>query len=249
MRPDQLERYDRQIALIGEENQEKLLDSTVLQIGAGGLGSPLAYYLVSAGVGNLIIFEGDTIDMSNLGRQILYDTEHIGQKKAAVAEGRLRELNPDVNLTVIDEYLTPTNSKEYFLKADYVVDASDNFQTKFQTNDLAIRYGLPFTIASVAGYEGQILSVIPGESACYRCLYDNPPEVRPPWKRSILNAVCGVFGSFQAAEILKSLQGISPSFVDALGVMDTLKMEFTKIPLTINSSCMCCDTEFSFSLE
>ena len=103
IRPDQLERYERQIALIGEENQEKIMNSTVIQVGAGGLGSPLAYYLVSAGVGNLIIFEGDTIDISNLGRQILYTTDDLGLKKATILKERLKALNPDVDLIVIDE--------------------------------------------------------------------------------------------------------------------------------------------------
>jgi molybdopterin/thiamine biosynthesis adenylyltransferase len=239
LRPDQLERYERQIALIGEENQEKIMNSTVVQVGAGGLGSPLAYYLVAAGVGNLVIFEGDTIDISNLGRQILYTTDDVGFKKAAVLKQRLESLNPDVNLIVVDEYMNEDNAIEFLQKADYLVDASDNFNTKFQSNDLALEYEIPLTIASIAGYEGQILSVLPRKTACYRCLYEKPPEVRPPWKRSVFNAVCGVFGSFQASEVLKSLQGITPSFCNELGVMDLLKMEFAKIDLQINPDCVC----------
>lgn len=239
IRPDQLERYERQIALIGAENQEKIMNSTVVQVGAGGLGSPLAYYLVSAGVGTLVIFEGDTIDISNLGRQILYTTDDLGLKKSTILKERLKALNPDVNLVVIEEYMDQQNGIEYLKEADYLVDASDNFKTKFQTNDLSLEYGIPLTIASIAGYEGQILSILPGKTACYRCLYEKPPEIRPPWKRSVFNAVCGVFGSLQAAEVLKSLQGITPAFCDALGVMDLLKMEFAKIDLKINPECIC----------
>lgn len=239
MRTDQLERYARQIALIGKDNQEKIMNSTVIQVGVGGLGSPLANYLVSAGVGTLIIFEGDVVETTNLGRQFLFNTNEIGRKKAEIAGEKLHLLNPDVNLIVIDEYMTPDNSARYLKECDFIVDASDNFNTKFQTNDLALKFKIPANIASITGYEGQILSILPGETACYRCVYEKPPETSPPSEKSILNAVCGVFGSFQATEVIKALQGIRPVFCNALGVMDLLKMDFAKFAVERNEECIC----------
>ena len=172
----ELERYERQILRIGVEGQKILKSKSVLQVGAGGLGSPLAYYLVAAGVGRLIIIDDDKVSLSNLNRQILYSVDDLGKMKAEVAKRKLEFLNPGVKIDAISGRLTKENYRDYIKGVDYLIDASDNLKTKYLINDIGLETGIPFTIAGVQGMEGQIISVTPSKSACYRCIFGDYEE-------------------------------------------------------------------------
>jgi molybdopterin/thiamine biosynthesis adenylyltransferase len=235
----QRERYQRQILAIGEEKQELLLKKRVLQVGAGGLGSPLALYLVSMGIGELLLFEFDTVSLSNLGRQILYKSADVGKSKAKLAKERLEALNPDVKITIVEKFLTMDNASEYLHGIDYLVDASDNFETKFLINDLGIKYNIPFTVAGIQGFEGQLLSVIPHETTCYRCMFQNPPPTDKSTPIAVISPICGVIGSLQANEILKGLLHIGHRNVNQFLIMSLEDGDYTKIPVKINPKCAC----------
>ncbi|MHA1673200.1 MAG: HesA/MoeB/ThiF family protein [Promethearchaeota archaeon] len=238
---DEQDRYQRQILTIGEKKQQLLATKTVLQVGAGGLGSPLALYLVAAGVGTLIIFETDTVSLSNLGRQVLYTTEDVGKSKAILAKQRLRALNPNVNIIVIEEWLTRENAPIYLEKynVDYLVDASDNFETKFLINDLGIQFKIPTTIAGISGFEGQILSIIPGQSACYRCIFGEPPKKKDTAPIPVMSPTCGVLGSLEANEVIKGLLGMKERLLNKLLMVSLDSGDFTKIKISINPKCLC----------
>ena len=167
----QKERYSRQLLEISEEQQSLLLSKEVVQVGMGGLGSPLAYYLVAMGIGKLRIIEYDRISLSNLNRQIMFNTSEISSEKALISKKKLEALNPDVRVEIFSQKLTKDNYKHLITKPDYLVDASDNAKTKFLVNDIGLEYNIPVTIAGVQEMEGQIMSVIPHETACYRCVF------------------------------------------------------------------------------
>ena len=148
-----------------------------MQVGVGGLGSPLSLYLTAMGIGEIVLFEFDTVSLSNLGRQIMYKTPDIDESKGQITKERLEALNPDVKVTLVEEYLTEANAADYFNDVDYIVDASDNFETKFLINDLGLKFNKPFTIAGIQGFEGQLISVIPHQTSCYRCVFGDIPNI------------------------------------------------------------------------
>ena len=212
------ERYNRQILKIGIEKQEELKNKTVLQIGAGGLGSPLALYLVATGIGTLIIYEDDSLSLSNLGRQIIYSTKEVGKLKTDLTFTRLKALNPNVNVIMRNKRFTEIEASvitsEY--QIDYLVDASDNFETKFLVNDIGLQYNIPFTIAGIEGFEGQLISVIPHKTACYRCLFGEVPTIKSNSPIAVVSSTCGVLGSMEANEIIKGLTLIGDRVLNSL---------------------------------
>lgn len=235
------ERYQRQILAIGKEKQEELGKKTVVQVGLGGLGSPLALYLVAAGVGRLIIFEKDKLSLSNLGRQILYRTDELNLPKTEIGKKSLEALNPAVSIEIIPEWFTEETAEPILgnQAVDYLVDASDNFATKFLVNDLGVKYNIPFTIAGIQGFEGQILSVVPRKTACYRCLFGQPPKKRDPNPLPVVAPTCGVVGSIEAAEVIKGCLGMGEMLTDRLLIANLEGAEFQSIPFHKDPNCMC----------
>ncbi len=245
----ELERYQRSILEIGEEKQQILKEKKVLQVGAGGLGSPLSLYLVASGIGELLLFENDILDLSNLGRQILYHSEEVGLSKAQLAKKKLQTLNPNVKISVIQERLTEKNAIDYLEGVDYLVDASDNFETKHLINELSLQYKIPCTIAGIQGYDGQIISVDPHESACYRCCFGNLKDKEvssssstskyPKSPIPVLAPTCGVVGSIQAMEVIKGLLGVGKRILNGILMVDLRNSEFTMVPIKKNPNCAC----------
>ena len=211
--PDQIERYSRQIMIpdVGGSGQIRLRQASVLVVGAGGLGSPAAFYLAAAGVGRLGIVDSDTVDLSNLQRQILHTTADQGLRKVESARSRLLELNAEVEVEIHDVRLTEENAAELMAPYDFVIDGSDNFDTKFLVNDVAVSLGKPFSHAGIVRLEGQTMTVVPPDSACYRCLFEElpaPGEVLGCQQAGILGAVAGTIGSIQATEAIKYIVGL-----------------------------------------
>ncbi len=242
---DQQERYSRHILLpdIGIEGQKKLLAAKVLLIGVGGLGSPVSLYLTAAGVGTLGIADGDRVDLSNLQRQIVHFTRDIGRPKVVSAEEKLRALNPGVVIRACDRRLDAENIREIISGYDFVVDGTDDFPTKFLINDACVSAGIAFSHGGILGYDGQTMTVLPGKSACYRCVFRAPP---PPdialvcSKAGLLGAVAGMLGTIQAAEVLKYITGTGELLTDILLSFNALTMDFRKIGLKRQAGCNAC---------
>ncbi|MHA1729707.1 MAG: HesA/MoeB/ThiF family protein [Promethearchaeota archaeon] len=233
------ERYQRQIIEIGEENQQILQSKKVVQIGAGGLGSPIAYYLAAVGIGEILIVDSDTVSLSNLNRQILYTMEDLGKSKAEMAAQRLSRLNPDIKIKGIHASVNEKSIKDYCSDADYILDASDNMTTKFLVNDAGVNLNIPFTIAGVQSMVGQIISVEPHKSACYRCVFGEPDERIRDKPLPIFGFTAGVFGTMQVAETIKGLLGIGKRLLNRMMMIDLRSMEWTDIALKKDKNCMC----------
>jgi molybdopterin/thiamine biosynthesis adenylyltransferase len=242
---EQIERYSRHIILpeVGGVGQRKMLDARVLMIGAGGLGSPAAYYLAAAGIGHLGIVDFDTVDLSNLQRQIIHSTERIGMLKTESAKKTIAALNPDVNVTVYNERISSQNIKELFEGYDYVVDGSDNFATRFLINDACVLMNKVNIHGSIFRFEGQATVFHPKNGPCYRCLYPEPP---PPGlvpncqEGGVLGVLAGIIGNIQAVETLKLVLGIGDSLAGKLLIYDALNTEFRKLKLKRDVNCPVC---------
>ena len=209
---DQIERYSRQIMVpdLGGKTQIRLRQARALVIGAGGLGSPAAFYLAAAGIGTLGIIDPDKVELSNLQRQILHATEDIGRHKVESAQEKLNRLNPDVEIKTYQTRFDEDNAAEIANGYQFIVDGSDNFATKFLVNDIAIKLNIAFSHAGIVRLQGQTMTVIPGKSACYRCLFHAPPppeEILNCQQSGILGAVAGTLGTIQATEAIKYLAG------------------------------------------
>lgn len=240
---EQMERYSRQIALpeIGIEGQEKLLAGRVLVIGTGGLGSPACLYMAAAGVGTLGIMDGDSVDLSNLQRQIIHRTEDIGTAKAESARQKINSLNADVEVVTYNERLWAGNALSILKDYDFVIDCTDNFASKFLIADACHFSGVPYSHAGIAGFSGQTMTVKPGETACYRCIFrDQPPEEAP---RGPIGAVAGVIGVLQAHEAIKFLSGAGMPLYNKLLVFDALLSSFRTVELARSASCPLCGNE------
>ncbi len=241
----QLRRYKRHLMLqgVGFKGQMKLLQSRVLCIGAGGLGSPALYYLAAAGVGTLGIVEGDTVDDTNLQRQILHFTEDVGRPKIDSAREKIARLNPDVKVVEHREFLGAHNALEIFRNYDFILDGSDNFPTKFLVNDACVLTGKAFSHAGMLRFEGQVMTVVPGESRCYRCLFREPPPkdaVPNCAEAGVLGVVAGTMGTLQATEAVKYLLGAGELLTDRLLIYDALSMRFREIPGKRDPDCPVC---------
>jgi len=241
----QAKRYSRHTLIpeVGEQGQFKLLDSRVLLIGAGGLGSPAAYYLAAAGVGTLGIIDADVVDDSNLQRQILHNTSRIGQYKAESARQTLTELNPDVKVNTYIERLDEENVHRIIADYDVIVDGTDNFPTRYLLNDAAIMANKPVVHGSVFRFEGQLTIFKPYDGPCYRCLYPEPP---PPAlapscaEAGVLGVLPGIIGLLQATETIKLLLNLGDPMVGRLLTYDALAGEFNELRLYRDPNCPAC---------
>lgn len=243
---EQIERYSRQIMVpdLGGKGQIRLRQARVLVVGAGGLGSPAAFYLTAAGIGLLGLIDPDRVELSNLQRQILHTTADIGHDKVQSAKAKLNQLNADVEIRVYAERLERDNAAEIFAGYDFVIDGSDNFETKFLVNDFALAQGIVFSHAGIVRLQGQTMTVIPGKSACYRCLFKEPPppeEILSCQQAGILGAVAGTLGSIQATEAIKFLAGFEDGLLtDRLLTYDAKLMKFHILDVKKDPGCSAC---------
>ncbi len=245
LREDQIERYSRQIILpsVGGKGQEKLLNAKVLIIGAGGLGSPSALYLASAGIGKIGIVDSDKVELNNLQRQILHSTDNVGTPKVESAKKRLNSTNPDVDVTVYNIRLTSENIIDVIKDYDIIVDGSDNFPTRYLVNDACVLSKKPFSHGGIFRFDGQAITILPGESACYRCLFPEPPPpglVPSCQEAGILGAVAGIIGTIQANEVLKYILGIGNLLTGKLLVFNALDSSFRQVKVPKDPKCPVC---------
>jgi adenylyltransferase/sulfurtransferase len=243
---EQLRRYQRNVLLkgIGRKGQRRLLYSKVLVVGAGGLGSSAAYYLAAAGTGTIGLADGDTVELSNLQRQILHFTRDVGKNKTQSAARKLKALNSDVKCVTFPFRLTPRRMPDIIQDFDFVLDCTDNFDSKFLINDACVLIGKPFTHCGVSEYHGQIMTYVRG-SACYRCVFGDPPpegEVQPTSVVGILGAVPGAFGCLQAAEAIKFITGAGQLLTNRLLMINMLDMEIRTVGVGKNPRCAVCGT-------
>lgn len=245
MDDQQLLRYSRHILLpqVGVDGQQKLLDSRVLIIGLGGLGSPVAMYLAASGVGHLVIVDHDRVELSNLQRQIVHTTDAIGLDKVASAQAGLQRLNPDIRVTTFNKILGADELAEQVKLADAVVDASDNFATRFGLNRLCVEYKKPLVSGATIRMEGQVTTFradLPG-SPCYRCLYQDMDEIAESCSETgVLAPVPGIIGSIQATETIKVLTGVGRTLHGRLLVLDAQTMEWHDMVLRQDPDCPVC---------
>jgi molybdopterin/thiamine biosynthesis adenylyltransferase/rhodanese-related sulfurtransferase len=246
LEPAQRQRYSRHLLIpeVGEEGQLELLDSRILLIGAGGLGSPSSLYLAAAGVGTLGIVDDDAVDATNLQRQIVHSTERLGESKADSAKRTLEALNPDVQVQVFKERLTSENVDRILGEGwDVIVDGADNFPTRYLLNDASIWHGIPVVHGSIFRFEGQVTVFKPNEGPCYRCLFPQPPppELAPSCAEGgVLGVLPGIVGSLQANEALKLALGIGDPLVGRLLLFDALAPSFTEVKLRRDPACPVC---------
>jgi adenylyltransferase/sulfurtransferase len=244
----QQDRYIRHSVLpgVGKDGLERLRSSSVLIVGAGGLGSPCALYLAAVGVGRIGLLDSDRVDLSNLNRQILHDTCRLGIPKALSGMETLNRFNPDVRVVSIIERIRPENAVKLLTGFDIVLDCTDNFAAKFLLNDACVQCRKPLVHAGVSQYGGQVMTVLPGQGPCYRCVFSEPPPdgvVPSPVEAGILGAVPGVIGTIQATEAIKFLLGLGDLLVGRLLVYDALKMAFREVPISRDPDCAACGGE------
>jgi adenylyltransferase/sulfurtransferase len=245
MNKEQLTRYSRHIILpeIGMEGQEKLLSAKVLIIGAGGLGSPIAFYLAAAGVGTLGLVDFDNVDLSNLQRQILHTNDSIGTPKLDSAEKRIKAMNPDVKVLKFNTKITSENALDLIRDFDLVIDGTDNFPTRYLVNDACVMLGKPNIYGSIFRFEGQCTVFYPKKGPCYRCLYPEPP---PPGmvpscaEGGVLGILPGLIGTMQATEAVKLIVEKGETLIGRLVVYDALKMKFRELKLHRDTTCPVC---------
>ncbi len=242
---DQRNRYQRHILLpeIGEAGQQKLLDSKVLLLGAGGLGSPSAIYLAAAGVGEIGIVDMDVVDASNLQRQILHNMDRVGERKVDSAKKTLTAMNPDVIVQTHDVRLGADNIVELFEQYDLVVDGTDNFPTRYLVNDASLVTRTPVVHGSIFRFDGQVTVFNPYVGPCYRCNYPEPPppELAPSCSEAgVLGVLCGIIGSLQAVEAVKMLLGLGEPLVGRILAYDALDEEFRTFKSRRDPSCPAC---------
>lgn len=243
---EQLERYSRHIILkeVGAKGQKKLLNAKVLIIGAGGLGAPVAMYLAAAGIGTIGIADADEVDLSNLQRQIIHATKDVGKPKVESAKETMEAMNPDVTVKTYHTFVTSENIMDLIKDYDFIIDGTDNFPAKFLINDACVMAKKPFSHAGIIRFQGQLMTYVPGEGPCYRCVFKNPPpkDAVPTCKQAgVIGAMGGVIGSLQAMEAIKYILGKGDLLTGYLLTYDALKMEFRKIKLPSNThNCAVC---------
>jgi molybdopterin/thiamine biosynthesis adenylyltransferase len=245
---EQIERYSRHIILeqVGGAGQEKLLASKVLIIGAGGLGSPAGLYLAASGVGIIGIVDADQVELTNLQRQIIHHTSDIGIEKVKSAENKIRAINPDVKVKTYHQWVKADNIRQIVREYDFVIDGTDNFATKFLVNDACYFEKKPFSHAGILKFCGQLITVLPGETACYRCIFNAPPPagaVPSCSQAGVLGVLAGVIGSLQATEAIKYILGIGRLLTDTLLTYDALEMKFRAVKVSRNPNCPLCGEE------
>ncbi len=255
----QVERYARHILLpeIGGTGQAKLLKSSVLVVGGGGLGAPVIQYLAAAGVGTIGIIDDDEVDLSNLQRQVIHTTDRVGMKKVESARQSVAALNPDVTVNALDCRLTADNAQKIITQYDIVADGCDNFATRFLINDTCHLIGKTLVSGAILRFDGQLItfktharkSQSKDEETgypCYRCLYPAPPPldmVPTCAEAGVLGALCGIIGSLQAAEVVKELIGAGDSLAGSLLIFDGLRSDFRKVRIKPDPACRLCGEE------
>ena len=236
---EELERYSRQIMIpqIGEKGQEKLKRAKVFIAGVGGLGSPVSIYLTAAGVGHLRMVDHDRVDLTNLNRQVVHWSGDVGKRKVESAQEKLNKLNPNVTVETLSVTISEENASELITGFDLIVDAMDNLPTRYLLNKKAIEHGIPFFHGAVNGFEGRAMTVIPGKTACLRCLYRGPvPESKFP----VIGVTPAVIGCIQATEVIKYLVGSGELLGNRLLAYDGLNLKFTEFKVQRNPQCEHC---------
>jgi molybdopterin/thiamine biosynthesis adenylyltransferase len=256
--PEQLEHYSRQILLkeVGGQGMTKLLNATVTIVGAGGLGCPAIQMLAAAGVGHIRIIDGDIVELSNLPRQIMHYTTDIGKKKVQSVREKIEAMNPDIQVETFEVFADESNIIELLQNSDYVIEASDSPHTKFLVNKICIDLHIPFTIAGVVMFMGQIISIIPGESTCYRCVFQDPLEEGESEScvdggsqlndsmtcsgAGVMNTVPNFAGILQANEAIKSILGLTGKFLNGFFMFDLSENTFEFVSIKRNPNCPIC---------
>jgi adenylyltransferase/sulfurtransferase len=242
---DQILRYSRHIILpeVGGDGQERLLNARVALVGAGGLGSPVGYYLAAAGVGTIGVIDDDRVELSNLQRQIAHSTQRVGALKAESAKTTWEALNGDVTVVAHAVRLTAANIRGIIADYDIVVDGSDNFATRYLVNDACVMMKKTLISAAVFRFEGQVISIYPGAGPCYRCLFETPPPagmVPSCQEAGVLGVVPGVIGTLQATEVVKAILGIGEPLRGRLLIWNALEMSFVTVKVPRNPACPVC---------
>lgn len=241
---EQIERYSRQIILkeVGGKGQEKLLNSKVLVIGAGGLGSPALLYLASAGVGTLGIVDGDIVDLTNLQRQVIHFTDDVGKDKVLSAKEKIEKINPDVVVVTYKTRVFSENIRDIIKDYDFIIDGTDNFSAKFLINDACYFEKKPFSHGGILRFQGQTLTYVPG-NACYRCLFEVPPPkgaIPTCSEAGIIGSMAGLLGVIQATEAIKYLLSVGEILTNKLLFIDLLNLDFRIINFKKNKRCPLC---------
>jgi molybdopterin/thiamine biosynthesis adenylyltransferase len=240
-----MERYSRNIILreVGVKGQNKLLAGKVLIIGAGGLGAPIAMYLAAAGVGVIGVADADDVDLSNLQRQIIHATSDVGKEKVTSAKESVNNINPDVTVNAHRLFVSADNIMELISPYDFIIDGTDNFPAKFLINDACVIAKKPFSHAGIIRFTGQLMTYVPGEGPCYRCVFKEPPpkDAVPTCRQAgVIGATAGVIGSLQALEAVKFFIGKGDLLTGSLLTFDALSMSFRKIKLPKRENCAVC---------
>ena len=235
--PREMERYTRQILLFGEEGQEKLKNATIFIAGAGGLGSPVSLYLAVLGIGTIILVDNDIVERSNLNRQILHFERDIGRKKTQSAEEKLQAINPDITVQVIDATIDESTIRALVGKADGIVDAMDNYATRYLLNEVSQQKDIPLFHGAIRGLFGQATTILPGKTPCFRCIFPKPPpkEVFP-----VVGLTPGIIGMVQATEVFKYLLGNGELLANRLLLWDGMQSRAEEIAIEKNPSCEVC---------
>ena len=242
---EQIERYQRHIALkeVGGKGQQKLLDGRVLIIGAGGLGAPAALYLAAAGVGTIGLADADNVDLTNLQRQVIHFTPDIGRPKVASAKEKMEAINPEIMVNSYQTWVHSGNIGGIIEGYDFVIDGTDNFAAKFLINDACVLAGKPYSHAGILRFDGQTITVKPGESACYRCIFPEPPpqDAIPTCSQAgVIGVLPGVLGVIQATEAIKFLLGKGQLLTGRLLIYNALQMRFKEVRINRNPKCPLC---------
>ena len=242
---EQINRYSRHIILpeVGGKGQKKLLEAKVFLVGAGGLGSPAAFYLAAAGIGKIGIADNDNVDFSNLQRQILHSTKDVDYPKAQSAKETIEDLNPDVEVVPYTDRLNSENIIDIIKDYDVILDGSDNFPTRYLVNDACVMLGKPLSHGAIFRFDGQATTIIPGEGPCYRCLYETPPppDLVPSCQEAgVLGVIAGTIGVIQATEVIKIILGKGELLNGKLLLYDSLGMDFKKLKIQRNPDCPIC---------
>jgi molybdopterin-synthase adenylyltransferase len=244
----ELERYSRQLVLPEWSGaaQESLREASAIVVGAGALGSPVATYLAAAGVGHIGVVDHDAVELSNLHRQPLHFTPDLGLPKAGNAVVKLSALNPEVQVDQYPVRLDEANAEAIVMDASVVVDCSDSFETRYVVNDACCAQGVPLVEAGVLGFDGLVMSIRPGDSACYRCAFPTQPVDAPSCRDAgVLGAMAGIVGSIQALEAIKLLAGVGEPLLDMILQIDGATLEFTRVSTERDPDCRACASQSS----
>ena len=241
----QIERYSRHIIRqeVGGEGQDKLLNAKVLIVGVGGLGSPVGLYLAAAGIGTIGLIDADIVDLTNLQRQIIHHTDDVGVEKVVSAANKIRAINPDVDVKRYKHLARAHNISDIIREYDFVIDGTDNFPAKFLLNDACYFERVPLSHAGILRFYGQLMTILPGESTCCRCVFHAPPpaDTVPSCSQAgVLGVLAGVIGSLQATEAIKTILGVGELLINHLLTYDALTMEFRKVGIKPNPDCPLC---------